>query len=133
LERDYRSTYDRNPVVAPRAPGPAEREAWLDHLATLREELGNERFAVYLRRANAEFEAMDAALNRLSETRPGVAVDFWWLRQKLAGQYAKGGAVSSREWQGLVAGTQAQARVLLGEEALTHYLASDNAWWLRGR
>jgi hypothetical protein len=129
LERDYRSTYDRHPTVAARSP--AEREAWLDHMAAFREELGNERFAVYLRRANAEFEAMDAALGRLTETRPGAALDFWWLRQKLASQYGKGGAISSREWQGLVASTRAQARAMIGDEVMDLYLGSDNARWLR--
>ncbi|HEY8994374.1 MAG TPA: hypothetical protein VIM71_06925 [Lacunisphaera sp.] len=134
LERDFRSTYERSPAGVPRAQGPAEREAWLDHLSAMRQELGNERFAVYLRRANAEFDAMDAALGRLAETRPDVAVDFWWLRQKLASQYARGGgAVSSREWQDVVANTQAQARALLGDEVLSSYLESNNARWLGGR
>jgi hypothetical protein len=133
LERDFRSTYDRNPAVEPRVQGAGERDAWLDHLAAMRMELGNERFAAYLRRANAEFDAMDAALGRLTETRPGVALDFWWLRQKLASQYAKGGAASSREWQGLVAGTREQAQEMLGDERLASYLGSDNARWLGGR
>jgi hypothetical protein len=133
LERDFRNAYERVPAGAPRAQDPGEREAWLDHLAAMREELGNERFAVYLRRANAEFEAMDAALGRLTETRPGAALDFWWLRQKLVSQYGKGGAASSREWQGVVADTRAQAQEMLGNQALADYLTSDNARWLRGR
>lgn len=133
LERDYRAAYDRNPAVAPRAPGAAEREAWLDHLTALREELGNERFAVYLRRANAEFDTMDAALGRLAETRPDVAVEMWWMRQKLALQRAKGSFASAREQDGLVTNAQTRARELLGDEALDLYLGSDNARWLRGR
>jgi len=133
LERDFRSAYDRNPAVTPRAQGTGEREAWLDHMAAMRDELGNERFAVYLRRANSEFDAMDATLGRLSETRPDVAVELWWLRQRLGLQRARTSLETIREREGLVASAQMRARELLGEEALSLYLGSDNARWLRGR
>ncbi|HEX2861127.1 MAG TPA: hypothetical protein VHN79_05790 [Lacunisphaera sp.] len=130
LERDFRAAYGSDPVPGQRPRNPYEREARLDHLAAIRETLGDERFAVYLGRADSIFSETRQVLGRLGIDETGSALALWQIRQGLELKRSRQGVVGGRTGKELDADAQAAVAAVLGEAAFQRYAGEDGARWL---
>lgn len=129
LDRDFRAAYGSDPGLGARSRDPQRREAWLDHLAAIRETLGDDRFVVYLGRVDAEFGEMRPTLARIGAEEGRLALDLWRLRQKHAVDRSRpglGGLAAAEQ----DAAAQSAVAALLGEDRYRLYVQEDNARWL---
>jgi hypothetical protein len=112
------------------------REARLDHWDRIRELLGDDRFVVYLTRAEGEFENMREVLSGVGASESGTFLDLWWVRQKHEISRARISLGTDRTLRARDAEVQAAALAVLGEERFQRYAQNDSARWLfshRGR
>ena len=106
-------------------------EAWLDYWQQMRDLLGDERFAAYLRVAEDKFARMAGALAQVGGLSSAQALDLWWVRKKdaLAGIRQ----VSGSERTQLQIKAEESASAILGPAALAGYETNDDARWLLWR
>jgi hypothetical protein len=106
------------------------REARLDHWDRVRELLGDDRFVVFLSRAEQEFDDMRAELARIGAGETTMALDLWWVRQKHEISRGRVPLSTDRTLRQRDAEVQASALAVLGEEQFQLYARSDHARWL---
>lgn len=106
----------------------ALREEQLDDWQRTRDLLGDERFVVYLGRANGAFTKMQEVLARSGPLSATVALDLWWLRQKDGP--ARDAIVPVPKRDEVTARMRVKAGELLGEERLAQYSQDPDARWI---
>jgi hypothetical protein len=108
-----------------------KKEALVEHWQRMRGLLGDDRFATYLRAADAGFARMVEVLRRISGVGNGQILDLWWLRKKdeIAEVQKIWGSARSK----LKIVNYEAALVILGGEALAVYEQFSDAKWLEGR
>lgn len=105
-----------------------QREMFLDQCRRLRDLLGDERFVVYLERANPAFARMLEALTKDGPLSPTVALSLWWLRRKDAVERDAASYTVRRDE--LTMRMRVRAAELMGEVRLAAYERDADARWL---
>jgi len=103
-------------------------EAQLDYWRQIRELLGDDRFAVFLKAADPGFERMAGELDRIGGVHAAQVLDLWEIRKKDEVENSLIPSGSSR--YGRAIKLYESAAAILGAEALAIYEQSGDAKWL---
>lgn len=129
LERDFQLAHGSDPEAL-RIRRLEWREGRLDHLAAVREVLGDDRFAVYLGNLEPDFGGMQRALAELGDRQVTRVVELWLLKERLHITRTRK-RLGGLEWEGALADARQRVGELLGESRLALYLRREEARWLR--
>lgn len=104
------------------------QEAQLDHWQRMRDLLGDDRFEVYLRAADAGFAHMADVLNQIPDLNRTDALNLWWIRKK--DQLADTRMIWGSERYQLKVKAYEAAVAVLGAAPLKIYEVNADAKWL---
>jgi len=104
-------------------------EDYLEQWGLIRDLLGDERFTVYLGRADPEFAAMQQLDPSLALSQK-EALDLWWLRKKYDLAKWRQRLTTTRSMQDLAEGYQGQVEELLGAARYETYIGLEAGRWL---
>lgn len=111
------------------SPSADHLEDTLEQWGMIRDLLGDGRFAVYLGRADPEFESMQQLAPSLPlSLKEGV--DLWWLRKKYDLAKWRQRARNTKSMQDLAEGYQGQVEQLLGAARYDAYVGLEAGRWL---
>lgn len=101
----------------------------LDYSSRLRALLGDDRFVVYLVRADPDFERLYQSVAQLENANATMALDLWWLKQRHAIHQGKIPGFKARGNQRAQFNEEAEA--ILGTVRFSVYRQDEAARWLR--
>ena len=105
-------------------------EAKLEQWSLIRGLLGDERFSIYLARAEPDFVAMRQELVASLILSPTETLDLWWLHQKYDLAKSRQRVTTPRFIQGLAGEYQGEVTKLMGAERSEVYFALEAGRWL---
>lgn len=128
-QREFDAVHGSNPLGS--RPRSADHlEDYLEQWGLVRDLLGDERFAVYLGRADPEFEAMQLQLKPPVSLSRKEALDLWWLRKKFDLAKWRQRTTTTKFMQDLAEGYQSQVEELLGAARYDAYIGLETGRWL---
>ena len=104
------------------------KQAWLHYWQNMRDLLGDERFANYMRKSDAGFGRMSFVLDQITGMNGKMVLDFWWIRKKDELEDARTPGELSHFQRKMEIYDSAAA--VLGSNGMIIYLADDDSKWL---